>query len=149
MIQIREARIKDIDWIFEECKSFAKFYGTKADLAGDMNYGMSYLFDLVTLHFVRIAEDEQGQRLGFIAGLITPHHFNPKLTLMTELLWWVPEHFRNTGAGKKLFDAFTEYGKMNADLVTFTLEDNSPVKDEFLLKRGFRFKERTFILEGK
>lgn len=146
---IRDAKVDDIDWLMEQVRDFAKFYGTKANMAGNEEYGRKYLKHLMGYHFFKIAETQSGVRAGFIVGLISKHHFNPDLEVMTELLWWVPENLRHTGAGKKLFDAFMEYGENNVNLISFTLEDNTPLEDEFLLKRGFRLKERAFIKECK
>jgi len=49
--------------------------------------------------------------------------------------------------GLMLLEEFTDWGKRNADWISFSLEDKSPVKDTTLTKRGFRLKERSFILE--
>lgn len=143
-----DAFVGDVDWLYDECKAFAEFFGTEYNLAANEVYAKTYLQNLVTQHFVKIAFNE-GERLGFIAGLVLPHPFNPAIKILQELLWWVPEKHRQTGAGKLLLDSFIQFGKDNVDIIHMALEDVSPIGDEVLLKRGFRFKEKAFIMETK
>lgn len=86
-------------------------------------------------------------RTGFIAGFLYPHFFNPDIVVLSELFWWVPEKFRNGRSGLMLFKFFKEFGEERADQVIMTLEEESPVQPRFMTKRGFRAKERSFILE--
>ena len=146
MISTRRAVQTDVNWLFQCCVDFAKFYGSKISLAGNPEYGKQFLSMLVDKHYVLIGL-KHNMAAGFIAGMISPHHFNPNITQMTELLWWVPEEHRNTGIGMKLFEEFLEYGNTHCDWVTMTLEANSPVKDTFLLKRGFHLQEKAYLME--
>lgn len=146
MLTIRRAFDGDVDWLFQECEAFAKFYGSKISLAGNPDYGKMFLKNLVNNHFVRIGMKDN-VRAGFMAGMITPHHFNPNIKQLIELLWWVPEAYRCTGVGMMLFDEFMDFGKANANWITFTLEEISPIKDTFLLKRGFRLTEKAYLME--
>ncbi len=149
MIRIREANAEDINWILEQVTDFSTFYGMGFNLAGNIEYGKKYIAGLILNHFVRISELD-GERTGLIAGLIAPHHFNPDLKMLHELLWWVPEEHRQTGSGKLLFEAYMGFGQNNNfDFITFTLEDNSPVPEGFLFKQGFRLKEKAYIKEAK
>ena len=136
----------DVEWLFAQCEEFARFYETRLSLAGNPEHGKNFLATLVEKHFIMIGETD-GVRSGFIAGFVSPHHFNPDIIQLTELLWWVPDEHRNSGVGAKLFESFLAYGKENCDWVTFTLEQKSPVKDTFLLKRGFRPTEKAYTLE--
>lgn len=148
MVTTRPAFISDVEWLFEQCEAFAKFYGSKISLAGNPEYGKMFLGGLIENHYVQIGLKD-GVRAGFIAGMVTPHHFNPNIKQLAELLWWVPEEFRNSGVGAKLFAEFITFGKENCDWITFTLEENSPVGDAVLLKRGFRMTERAYLMECK
>lgn len=148
MVTIRRANEHDVPWLFSCCEDFAKFYGSKISLAGNPNYGKAFLRMLTLEHLVFIGLKDN-EPAGFIAGMITPHHFNPDIRQLAELLWWVPEQFRNTGVGMKLFEAFLEYGKANCDWITFTLEHNSPINDTFLVKRGFAMTEKAYLMECK
>ena len=142
---VRRAEMLDIEWILKEAKEFADFYGSKIRLDDDIEHSKNLLFSLISNHLVLVYDD--GEKKGFIAGMITPHHFNPKIKVLCELLWWVGEKHRMSGAGKALLDAFIDFGKSNCDWITFTMEDKTPVKDSALLSRGFHFKEKTFLLE--
>jgi RimJ/RimL family protein N-acetyltransferase len=146
MINLRLATTEDTEWLFEQCEAFARFYGSKISLAGDPEYGKFFLNNLIEKHYVLIGEKD-GDRAGFIAGMVTSHHFNPHIMQLAELLWWVREEHRNSGVGAKLFKAFVEYGKENCDWITFTLEENTPIGDAVLLKQGFRLTEKAYLME--
>lgn len=146
MIELRKAEQTDVEWVFAQCEDFARFYGSKISLAGNPEYGKKFLADLIANHFVMIGLKD-GARAGFIAGLVAPHHFNPDIIQMTELLWWVPEAYRNTGVGARLFQSFMDFGREHCNWIAFTLEEKSPVKDAFLLKRGFRVAEKAYVME--
>lgn len=147
MIEIRKAKVEDINWIIGQVVSFANFYASKISLAADEEHGRKYLENIINHHVVLISEKEDGTRTGFIAGAMVPHHFNPKIRTLCELLWWVPEEYRGTKSGSMLLDKFIEIGKDHCDWITFTLEDNTPIPDDFLLKRGFRMKEKSYLME--
>lgn len=146
MIGTRIALASDVEWLFDQCDAFAKFYGSKISLSGNPDYGKFFLNNLIENHYVLIGEKD-GVRAGFIAGMVTPHHFNPDIKQLAELLWWVPEEFRNCGVGARLFKEFIEYGKAHCDWITFTLEENTPIGDAVLLRQGFRLTEKAYLME--
>ncbi len=146
MITIRPAFVGDIDWLFEQCDAFAKFYGSKISLAGNPEYGKFFLQDLIDRHYVRIGMLDN-TRAGFIAGLVTPHHFNPGITQLSEILWWVPEEFRSCGVGAGLFKSFVDYGREHCDWITFTMEAHTPIDDRILITAGFRLTEKAYLME--
>ena len=146
MIKLRPANNSDIEWLFLQCEDFAEFYKTKISLAGNKEYGLTFLAEVVEKHFVRIALRD-GERVGFIAKLIAPHHFNPDIRQLSELLWWVQPEHRNTRVGMLLFKDFMKFGETECDQMSFVLEHHSPVKDQFLLKYGFRLQERAYLKE--
>lgn len=146
MIATRRADLTDIDWLFECCVAFSVFYGSKISLAADEEYARFFLKNLIENHFVLVGFKDN-ERAGFIAGMVSPHHFNPHIKMLAELLWWVREEHRNSGVGAKLFREFVHYGKANCDWITFTLEENTPIGDAVLLKQGFRLTEKAYLLE--
>lgn len=75
MTLIRPAVVLDVEWIFKCCEDFAAFYQSKLSLAGNPEYGKQFLENMILNHFVMIGE-VNGERAGFIAGLVSPHHFN-------------------------------------------------------------------------
>jgi len=145
-MEIRDAVATDLDWIMAQMEAFADFYGSELKLDSNKEYGRGYVTSLIDSQYVKIASDGP-ERLGIIAGFKSPHHFNPDITIFSELLWWVPAEHRNTKAGAALLNDFMEYGKANADWISFSLEDNTPIDDSFLLRRGFRLKEKAYLME--
>lgn len=143
---VRLGEISDIDWILEQTSAFADFYQSKIRLDDDKDYGRKLIQDLILNHVVYVYEDKTGRK-GFIAGMLAPHHFNPKIKTLCELLWWVPEEYRSLGVGGLLLSEFVEYGRDNCDWITFTMEENTPASDKPLLNYGFKFKEKTYLLE--
>lgn len=148
LVQVRLATIDDVSWILDDLKDFAKFYGTKKSVfPSDRDVAAGIVTRLITQHLFIVAQRDNETPMGFIAGFVTPHVFNPEITMLAESLWWVKPEFRGSRAGKALLMAFTEWGKQNADWISFTLEHHSPVKDEVLLKRGFHLQEKTYLME--
>lgn len=147
MIDIRQATEADIPWLLEELKEFSKFYNTKRSLFGNSDHNQKFMTDVVNNHFMLISENET-DKTGFIAGLILQHPFNPDLKILQELWWWVPEKYRGGRSGFKLFKDFSEFGDRFCDMTLFTLEDQSPVSETMLTKRGFVKKEITYVRES-
>jgi RimJ/RimL family protein N-acetyltransferase len=146
MITTRFANSSDLDWIFAECVAFSKAYEAKFSLAGNEAYGRSFISNLIENHLLLIGLKD-GERAGFIGGLITPHHFNPDIKQLAELFWWVPEKFRGTAVGGKLFLEFVAFGKQHCDCITMTVENHTPITDESLAKRGFKLTEKAYLME--
>ncbi len=146
MITTRIANSYDLEWLFKECVSFSNTYPSKFSFVGNESYAKEFLRNIVENHLVIIALSD-GVRAGFIAGMVQPHHFNPDIIMLTELLWWVPVEFRMTGSGGKLFLEFMKYGKENCNCITFTLEETTPITDQALIKRGFKLTEKAYLLE--
>lgn len=148
MISIRNANQSDLEWIFEECVAFSRAYEAKFSLAGNRDYGIKFISNVIDNHLMLIAVKD-GERAGFIAGLVTRHHFNPNIKQLAELFWWVPEKFRGSAVGGKLFLEFVAFGKQNCDCITMTVENHTPITDEALAKRGFKLTEKAYLMECK
>ena len=146
-IVVRGAVETDLEWLFGEMKSFSEFFGSnKSLMPDDVDHGFKILEDLVKNHLFLIAE-EDGERLGLIAGMVHPHLFNPAIKVLSEFFWWVPEEHRGSRAGLMLLNEFTKWGKDNVDWVIMTLEHHSPVNTRCLTKRNFKPRETTYMLE--
>ena len=150
-ITVRPATPADVPWILAELRAFDRFFGAVHSLVpADPAYATTQLHGLIRDHLflvaVRNAEDE-ATPVGFIAGLLGPHFFNPGLQVLTELFWWVPVAERGSRAGAHLLSAYLAYGRAHADWVHMTLEEHSPVNPETLERRGFRRTERHYLLE--
>ena len=136
----------DIDWLIGQLKTFSEFYGHKKSLYGDEEYCREGLRRTITGHFFLIAERGK-DRLGFIAGLVAPHLYNPSIRNLTELFWWVAEEHRGSSAGLVLLDEFVKWGKENCDWICFSITKDTRIDPEHLLKRGFKPYESSFLME--
>jgi len=147
-VMVRRASNGDIEWLCERLRAFSDAYGTRIKIFPDKNTAVTWLKQIIKSHLLLIAEDAPSKvRLGFIAGVLTPHLYNPEIMVLAELFWLVDPACRHGSAGLKLLDAFIEFGKDRADFVTFGTMMDTDVKDETLLKRGFVLKEKSFLME--
>jgi len=144
-VRVRRAALDDLDWLVQELKAFSEFIQTVHQVY-DPEYALAGMRMMCGQHLVLIAEQD-GERLGFIAGLVGAHPFNPKLRFLTEVFWWVSAQHRRSRAGLLLLNAFIEEGRRSADLIVMSLETNSGVREETLTRRGFRLKERGYLME--
>ena len=151
-ITLRPAGEKDMEWLMIQLRDFDKFAAFKRSLVEDDAYARLALKALVDDHVCYIAVGDAprqgGVRMGFIAGFVTPHAFNPRIRVLTEAFWWVPSEFRHSRAGLTLLNEFVKQGReRGCDWITFSLEHKSPVRPETLTRRGFAVKEQSFLLE--
>ena len=145
-ISVRWAQPNDLDWIVAELKKFSDFYGSHHALFGDQEYVTNTVTQLIKDHVFLIAQ-RGPELLGFIGGFLNPHFYNPKIRVLTGLVWWVPKEYRTTSAGADLLQAFSEWGKKCADWVTLSIPNHSHLSQESLSRFGFRFQEKTYLME--
>jgi hypothetical protein len=146
-IIVRPAQGDDIPWMMDQLQGFSEFFGTRLKLFPDTDTAQGILDTLIAKHVVLVSECDT-ELTGFIAGILGPHFFNPKILVLTELLWWVAETHRGGRSGALLFSEFMETGKREcADWVVMTVEAKSPVNPHTLEKRGFHLQEQSYLLE--
>lgn len=145
--RVRYANAGDIDWMVEQLRAFDKFAAYGRSLIEDEVHARIGILGLMQNHVVFLAEDEWGNRMGFIAGYRTQHPFNPRIRMLTECFWWVAESHRRSRAGAILLKEFITYGRRYCDWVVMSLENVSPVKPGSLERLGFKAKESSFLLE--
>lgn len=143
---VRRARSSDVPHLLPKLERFAQFFGGKHSLFPSMETAEAIITGLITTHPFWVAESGE-KVVGFIGGVLLPHNFNPDVTVLQELFWWVDEEHRGTRAGKLLLNAYVEYGRANAHMVVMTLEHDSPVNPASLERMGFRVKEHNYMLE--
>jgi RimJ/RimL family protein N-acetyltransferase len=147
MIAIRKADYYDAEWMYRELSEFASWTGGKHKLfPEDPEVARAIIRNVIENHVAFIACDHATQ-CGLIAGYMTVHPFNPKLRLLAEAWWWVTPEYRGSSAALRLLNAWVEFGNKNADLLTFALEEESPVNPTVLTRRGFRRREVGYLLE--
>lgn len=147
-IRVRPATDADIDWLATQLREFSAQYGTKIEPFPDEDVARAWIHKMIREQVFLVADGYRDhERVGFIAGLIGSHLYNPRIRVLNELFWWVvPEH-RGGPAAARLIDEFTTYGRANADWITFGTTKDTPIKDETLVKRGFVLREKAFMLE--
>ena len=136
--------------ILNELKSFSDFYGTKKPMYGNDEHSTKVITDMITSHLFFVAVknvDGVDTLVGFIAGYLTPHLYNPDIKVLTETFWWTRPEDRRSGIGLMLLDKYVEYGKKHTDWVLMTIEDETPIDPKLLTERGFRVKETNYIME--
>ena len=143
---VRRASELDLDFLVEEIHEFTKFYDSRIMNGVALDDHMTNLIKTVTKDHVLLVCEKGGVKLGFIAGMIHAHLFNPNARILSELAWWVKVEHRQSRAGLMLLNAYTEIGK-EFDWCIMSVEDKSPINPDSLIKRGYKAKESSFILE--
>jgi hypothetical protein len=82
--------------------------------------------------------------IGALGAIVIPNLFNPDLTTLVEVFWYVLPDYRNTRAGALLLKAFEERANEVADEATLSLLGSSTVNVATLEKRGFMLNEFCF-----
>ena len=144
--KVRRASPSDVDWIIPELRKFSEFYGTKKPLFGSEEYVRQALPFIIENHFCLVAEIKN-KPVGLIMGFVQPHPFNPEIKVLAETIWWVEESHRHSKAAHLLFNAFVAWGKENCDWVTFGLTVKTRIHEATLLTKGFKLRERNYLLE--
>lgn len=150
MIEIRPASEGDLDWLVGELREFDRFYQTKKRLFGDEKIVREKVLEIIAGHICLIAErsgDGGAQRIGFIAGLLCPHFYNPDIRVLSQLFWWVLPGERKTLAASMLMDEFLRIGRPHADWITFNMSPWTPVKPTSFVRRGFTISDQVYLLE--
>lgn len=150
MITIRRATKDDIGYIVTQLADFSVAYGTRLPLFHSPSDVWPAVEQMVEHAIVLMAvSNEFGREMaaGFIAGIISPHPFNKNIRVLAEHFWWVNPAWRKSRAGAKLLQAFLAIGKQNADWVTMSMLETTPIADKHLVKRGFHLHERAYLME--
>lgn len=148
MITIRNANDKDTEWIIHELRDFSKEFGTKLEPMGNDDYIAKLIKEFTDNHIFLVADGESVGLMGFIAGLVTPHIFNPNIMTICPAVWWVSKCYRNSRAGSMLLKKYIEIGKQKADWVILSYSRSCPIKDSTVKKLGFIETEKSFLMEG-
>lgn len=145
-MEVRKASLNDLHWIASELKDFNSDYLANDSLYPSEEYSAKFLTDLINNHLFLIAEDE-GAPVGFVSGLITKHVYNPEITQVVELFWWVPKKYRSLGVGSLLLDAYTEWGKNNVNWTVFSFPPETEYNLERLSSLGYKKLETNYFIE--
>lgn len=144
-ITIKKAEPCDVSWITQELKLFSQELKQKTKMFGSEEYVKQLVSKLVGEHLVLISF-EGNTPTGVVAGILSPHFFNPNMIALTELFWWVNPAYRGSGSGKALLNAFIEHGN-SVDMIQMALEETSPIDGAVLTRRGFKKVETHYLKE--
>lgn len=147
MLQVRNALPSDIDWLITQLRQFASIFGTAIDVFPDESYARDFMRRMLENHLVLVAEQPGVGLVGFVAGFVTGHVFNPKIKTLTEVFWWVEPTRRGSRAASLLLNAYSSWGRANVDWIWFSTQSSTALKDTSLERRGYRLRERSFLME--
>lgn len=145
-VTVRAAWVSDAVKLLPMLKEFDQFASQKHKLYSNDVEIAGIIGNLIQTQPFLIAERDR-ELIGCFAALVTPHIFNPRIRVLTELFWWVKPEYRGTRAGLLLLETMTQWAKQNVDMFVMTLEHHSPVRPQTLTKRGFQMRETNYILE--
>lgn len=82
--------------------------------------------------------------IGALGAIRVPNIYNPSLTALTELFWYVLPEWRSSRAGLLLLKGLIEMGR-DDDYITMSLLPASEINEKTLQKYGFIHSERSFV----
>ena len=148
---IREAARHEIRAIVEMMRKYANEAPVKIlqELdTQDVSHVSNIIFTIMAGRgFVLVDDNLQG----FIAAIVVPNVWSPKILELRELAWWVIPECRNTSLGGKLWLAFNKKAQEMLDskrvqIVCVTSMTSSPPLD--YTKRGYAPLETTYFRES-
>ena len=124
-------------------------YNQAEEASRDVEHLGKLAFTFLNNGYVWLAFDGE-EPVGILIAIKEPNMWNPKITQLRELVWYVVPEKRNSTVGGRLFkqyclkgDELKKQGKIN---VYFTSMMSSTEACD-LERRGFRCTERTYIKE--
>lgn len=147
---IRDAARHEIRSIVEMMREYADEAPVKVlqgiDTQDSQHVGNVIFTMMAGRGFVLVDDDLNG----FIAAVIVPNIWSPKILELRELAWWVYPDCRNTSLGGKLWLAFNKRAQEMLDagrvqMICVTSMASSPALD--YTKRGYAPLETTYFRE--
>lgn len=142
---IRIAKKEDKERIYEMCLAF-KEYSPYADF-NTSEEQIRNAIDFL-LNSTLIAEDEEGNVVGLITGIINYTLFSPD-KICYEVLWWVEPEHRNKSYGQDLHTALekwaTEQGAKKIAMVLLEGKKYSTVIDQMYRSMGYSPVETSYF----
>lgn len=90
-----------------------------------------------------------GIPVGALGGIVSPNLFNPSITIVTEVFWYVLPEYRNTRAGLLLLQAYGEACEKVADESSLSLLTTSQVNIKSIERKGYKLCENAFRREHR
>lgn len=147
-ITVEKLVVKDLEWFVEIAATRMLLEELKRPelLNEDHLYRLSHYG--MTSGTCLVAKSD-GVPIGAVGAILAPNMFNPDITTLVEVMWYVLPEYRNTRAGALLLKSFEELGKELADESTLSLLESSVVNRQSMLKRGWHVGEVAFRKQYK
>jgi len=140
---IREITSKDIPVLLVYGKHFWKLTPyVSAGIEYNEDAVRELLQELAEEHYLRVAE-EDGKIIGFVGAMIVPMIFNPKVSVATEVFFFVHPDFRGA-TGSALMDQLEKDLEDQVDLVSFGEMTSSTDMHDYYIDRGYSHTETTY-----
>ncbi len=116
---------------------------TEFDMAYDRAGVLGLLVVLIQARQFIVYEYE-GEIVGVAAVLVTPFHFNPKITVATDVFWYVRPGVRANGVGEALLGGMEDIAKKKGAVLFSMGTLHNPEADDMLTKRDYKLTERSY-----
>lgn len=84
------------------------------------------------------------QYVGAMASILVPNMFNPSITTLQEIMWYILPEYRKSRAGYLLLRQLETTGERFADEIILTTLPDSEINKTTLRKRSFIHAESSF-----
>lgn len=145
MYTVRKAALSDINYILSQLKDFSEIFGSKYSLYDEES--APSILELMIKEHVFFVVERVGQVIGFMSGILTPHIYNPKITVVYTSFFWVEEAYRKSRAAYMLISEYVKYSKQICKWIFFSIETKTIIKDSSLKKFGFSVTGKNYLLE--
>lgn len=153
MITIRNAIQSDCDSISTKMAdgffNYARFED-KHNLTLNRDHFKITLSFLMGNGVLLVAEDETGELVGTIGGIVCPWFCDHSKLILSETWWWVNVEKQSKGVGFALIESFMNAGKSKGATHVLMVTLDGPNEDRLVKayeKYGFRHLEHHFIKE--
>ena len=110
--------------------------------------GLMNTLSYVATDGIFLIAERDGEPLGGIGGLVTPHYYAPMHLMASEMFLWVEEEYRNTTVGPRLLKAFEkEAESKGCKYVSMASTVRTPNFKTYLEKKGYTEAETAFVKE--
>lgn len=149
MKEVRQALHSEIPDLIGMAYYFAEKFGRKWSIMPVEHHAKKVLSDMIDHHVLLVSPCGDGLA-GAIGGRFHPHLFNPDVSCLTQLFWWVRPEFKNTSVGARLLDAYETVGEGHKNGVRQMIMGqriDSPIRDLTWERRGYTLTETAWLKE--
>ena len=108
-MKIRKPQQEDLPSVMPLLKAFHEESLSFFDLGWDETSVMATMQFFMDNHVALLVEDDFGEVIGVIAGIISPYFLNHHVKIFQEAVWFIKAEHRSARAGMQLFDLMEDY----------------------------------------